>query len=109
MRGRAQHTLDAPVTRLSGAITVIGKDELVEFTNEPCLNCGECVRACPVRLRPNTLSTLCEYSRFEDALGYDLLTCIECGVCTYVCPSRRANGHYLLHGKTEVMARRLRT
>jgi len=109
MRGRAQHDLDAPVTRLSDAITVLGNDELVAFTNGPCMNCGACVRACPVRLRPNTLSTLCEYSRFEDALGYDLLTCIECGVCTYVCPSMRANGHYLLHGKTEVMARRLRT
>lgn len=109
MRGRALHTLDAPVTRLSGAITVLGVDELVEFTNEPCINCGVCVRACPVRLRPSTLSTLCEYSNFEDALAYDLLTCIECGVCTYVCPSLRANGHFLLHGKTEVMARRLRT
>ena len=109
MRGRAQHTLDAPVTRLSGAITVLAADELVDFTNDPCMNCGICVRACPVRLRPSTLSTLCEYGNFEDALGYDLLTCIECGVCTYVCPSLRANGHFLLHGKTEVMARRLRT
>ena len=109
MRGRAQHSLDAPVTRLSGAITVLGQDELVDFTNEPCMNCGACVRSCPVRLRPNTLSMLCEYDRFEDALAYDLLTCIECGCCAYVCPSRRANVHYLLHGKTEVMARRLRS
>jgi len=109
MRGRAQHSLDAPVTRLSGAITVLGQDELVDFANEPCMNCGACVRSCPVRLRPNTLSMLCEYDRFEDALAYDLLTCIECGCCAYVCPSRRANVHYLLHGKTEVMSRRLRS
>ncbi len=109
MRGRAQHSLDAPVTRLSGGITVLGADELVEFTNDPCMNCGACVSACPVRLRPNTLSMLCEYDRFEDALGYDLLTCIECGCCTWVCPSRRANVHFLLHGKTDVMARRLRS
>lgn len=109
MRGRAQHSLDAPVTRLSGALTVLGQHELVDFTNEPCMNCGACVRTCPVRLRPNTLSNLCEYNRFEDALAYDLLTCIECGCCTYVCPSRRANVHFLLHGKTEVMARRLRS
>jgi Na+-translocating ferredoxin:NAD+ oxidoreductase subunit C len=109
MRGRAQHSVDAPVTRLSGAMTVLGEDELVEFTNEPCMNCGACVSSCPVRLRPNTLSMLCEYDRFEDALAYDLLTCIECGCCAYVCPSRRANVHYLLHGKTEVMSRRLRS
>jgi len=61
-----------------------------------------------MRLQPHVLSRLCEYGELEDALGHDLLTCIECGCCTYVCPSRRANGHYLLHGKTEVMARRLR-
>lgn len=109
MRGRAEHDLDAPVTRLSGMVTVLGEDELVEFTNEPCMNCGACVRVCPMRLMPNTLSRLCEYGQYDEALNFDLLTCIECGCCTYVCPSMRANGHYLLHGKTEVMARRRRT
>ena len=108
MRGRAQHDLSAPVTRLSGAITVLGADELVEFTNEPCMNCGACVRTCPVRLMPNVLSKLCEYGEFDEALNFDLLTCIECGCCTFVCPSLRANGHFLLHGKTEVMSRRRR-
>ncbi len=109
MRGRAQHDLDAPVTRMSGMLYVLGQDEIVDFTNEPCMNCGACPRVCPMRLQPHVLSRLCEYGEFEDALGQDLLTCIECGCCTYVCPSRRANVHYLLHGKSEVMARRLRT
>ena len=108
MRGRAQHDLDAPVTRLASALLVLDRDETVEFANEPCMNCGACPRVCPMRLQPHVLSRLCEYGEFEDALGHDLLTCIECGCCTYVCPSRRANGHYLLHGKTEVMARRVR-
>lgn len=109
MRGRAQHDMDAPITRLSGMVTVLGHDELIEFTNDPCMNCGACVRTCPVRLLPNTLSRLCEFGEFDEALNFDLLTCIECGCCTYVCPSMRANGHYLLHGKTEVMARRRQT
>lgn len=108
MRGRAQHDLDAPVTRMAGAVIVMGRDELVDFANDPCMNCGACPRVCPMRLQPHVLSRLCEYGEFDDALSYDLLTCIECGCCTYVCPSRRANGHFLLHGKTEVMARRNR-
>ncbi len=108
MRGRAQHDLDAPITRMAGAVTVLPRGELVEFANEPCMNCGACVDACPMRLLPNMLTKLCEYGQFDDALGFDLLTCMECGCCTYVCPSLRANGHFLLHGKNEVMARRKR-
>ncbi len=109
MRGRAQHDLDAPITRNAGGLVVFGPDEQIEFTNEPCMNCGACVATCPMRLLPSTLSKLCEYGKFDEALSYDLLTCIECGCCTYVCPSMRANGHYLLHGKAEVMSRRQRT
>ena len=40
-----------------------------------CLNCGLCVKHCPVGANPRT--------------GYKMDKCIKCGLCHYVCPANR--------------------
>ena len=80
--------------------------DLTLFEDEPCINCGRCVQACPMRLFPNELSRACEYGRFEEAEGKDLTRCIECGICSYVCPVRRPMVHLMRFGKNELSASR---
>jgi electron transport complex protein RnfC len=55
---------------------------------DPCIRCGWCVEACPVRIHPAGILESAQDSDFPAALRYGLNSCIECGICSYVCPSR---------------------
>lgn len=53
----------------------------------PCLHCGRCSSACPVRLQP---SLIFEYSadvNHEITKKLDAEYCIACGCCSSVCPA----------------------
>jgi electron transport complex protein RnfC len=107
MMGLAQYDPHAPVTRETEGVFVQAPASVQHFTDQPCIHCGRCVSVCPVNLVPSDLGKLCEFQHFEAAAEKDLLSCIECGCCAYVCPSRRPMVHYLRHGKSEVLARRM--
>ena len=55
---------------------------------DPCIRCGWCVEACPVRIHPAGLLEAAQDNDFPAAQWYGLPACIECGICSYVCPSR---------------------
>jgi len=55
---------------------------------DPCIRCGWCVEACPVRIHPAGLLEAAQDSDLRAARWYGLGSCIECGICSYVCPSR---------------------
>jgi len=44
-----------------------------------CVYCGECVKACPVKLYP--------FEIISRARSYPRNICIGCGACEYICPS----------------------
>ena len=52
----------------------------------PCINCGQCSKACPRSLQPQLLYWFREDTEKKNALGLD--SCIVCGLCDSVCPSR---------------------
>jgi len=102
MTGQAIYTEDMPVLADTDAIMVQDKDQVVWNSDTPCINCGECVRACPAKIPVNMLVRLLENGLYEDAVEeYDLLSCIECGLCAYVCTARIPIFHYIMLGKYE--------
>ena len=77
-----------------------------QFEAGPCLSCGRCVDACPMRLLVSTLSKVCENERYDLAEENYVMSCLECGICTYVCPAGRPNVQHFRRAKAEINARR---
>ena len=103
MGGHAVYSEETPILSDTDAIMVRDADQIVLNLDIPCVNCGECVRACPAQIPVNMLIRLLENGLYEDAAEeYDLLSCIECGLCSYVCIARIPIFHYIMLGKSEI-------
>ena len=59
----------------------------VPLLGRGCINCGQCIDACPVALQPDQLVKLSNAQEWAAAEALDLQRCIECGLCDRVCPS----------------------
>lgn len=105
MMGNTQADLDAPVIKSTSGILVL--DTIQPAVREyPCINCGHCVRACPVHLIPSRLAKLVEKEKTEEAIEWNIMDCMECGSCTFVCPSKINLVHFMRLGKFHVQAMR---
>jgi len=105
--GYAQPHLRVPLTMETDSLLLQAAKEVSRYDYQPCINCGNCVHACPMRLLPNELSKYCEFNAFEEAERSHLFHCIECGICAYVCPSRRPMVQLMRFGKQEIEAMRV--
>ncbi len=106
MMGLAQHTTDLVVIKGTSGILVL--ESKAVGMHGPCIRCGRCVEACPMRLVPSRLSVLLEAKNVALAQENNLLDCIECGACTYVCPAKRPIVQYIKYGKAEIRAVQMR-
>lgn len=89
MNGSALYTESYPVCPDMDAIYVQDKTEIPQISDCYCINCGECVRACPANIQVNLLVRYLEANQYEDAVDLcDLNSCIECGLCSFVCTSK---------------------
>jgi electron transport complex protein RnfC len=103
MRGAATYSEDLPVEPGTDGIVVQDDADSAQTTDYPCINCGECVRICPVKIPVNMLVRFLEARLYEDAAAiYDLHCCVECGLCGYVCVSRIPIFQYIKLGKYEL-------
>ena len=90
MMGTAISSLDVPITKATTAIVVLPVEASTAGAPRtyPCIRCGRCVAACPMRLNPSQLGLLAakrEYRAMQEQFHLD--ACFECGSCTYVCPA----------------------
>jgi electron transport complex protein RnfC len=91
MMGIAIADLSTPVTKTSGAITVLTRKHLERSrfggVETPCIRCGRCLDACPENLMPTKIAHAVKYNLLDLAKDYFMSACIECGCCSYVCPA----------------------
>ncbi len=91
MMGPAMGSLEAPVTKGTSGILVFHERDFIDREHVkvyPCIKCGRCVDACPMRLNPAQLGWLAANREYlVMAEKHHLDNCFECGCCSYICPS----------------------
>ncbi len=90
MMGFAVYDLDTPVTKGTGGILVLTEKEVGKKQTTPCLQCGRCVKACPMGLNPTRLFKWIDHMEYDMAEDEGLMDCKECGCCAWSCPARIA-------------------
>jgi electron transport complex protein RnfC len=88
MMGWGVCDLSAPITKTTSGVLFLSPKEIRDSRKTNCLNCGRCLRSCPMGLQPSALYKWVEHSAYEEAREEGLLDCSECGCCAYACPAR---------------------
>ncbi len=101
LSGRAQFDLEGPVTKGIDGLFLQKEKQAFLYEDVACIGCGQCLKACPMKIQVNMMTRNCEFGRIQEAVDYDLDCCIECGLCAYVCPARRPLLQYILFAKKE--------
>ncbi len=99
MMGPAVPSLNVPVVKGTGGITVMIEKETTAWAETPCIRCGRCVDNCPLHLSPTKIAHAIKFRDYELANRYDMLACCECGCCAYVCPANIPLAQYIRAGK----------
>jgi electron transport complex protein RnfC len=87
MMGFTVFDLDTPVTKASSGLLCLTAREVRESRQTACLNCGRCIRSCPMGLHPTDLFKFIDHSEIGRAVDEGLLDCRECGCCGFICPA----------------------
>jgi len=101
MMGIAIADLTTPVTKTTGAITILTKEQIAKFARgqTPCIHCGRCLEVCPEHLNPTKIAHAVKKNLFDVAESYYIIGCMECGCCSYVCPASIELTGYIKTGK----------
>ena len=87
MMGFAMADMNFPVAKGTSGITFLTKEETCLHEEDQCINCGACIKACPMQLTPVLMKNEIEASDLNKAKYFGLMDCIECGSCAFVCPA----------------------
>ncbi len=103
MTGSAIYSDMYPVCPDTDAIMLQDQADIAMISDYPCINCGECIRICPVNIPINLLVRFLEAGSYDDAaMLYDLHSCVDCGLCSYVCVSKIPILQYIRLAKHEL-------
>ena len=105
MMGFAVSTLEIGTTKTTSGLLLLSKRRVVQYTSQACINCGRCVRACPMLLNPAEISKAVEANDIKSAEDAHVMTCIECGACTFECPAHRTITQLCRRAKNSIRAR----
>ena len=89
MMGFAVPGLEIATTKTTSGLLLLSRQRVFQYVSQPCINCGRCVRACPMNLNPALIGQAVEADDLACAARAHVAVCIECGACTFVCPAYR--------------------
>lgn len=87
MMGFAMADMNFPIVKGTSGIIFLTKEETYLVDESPCIGCGRCVSACPMRLSSVLMVRELKAGNLDKARRLGLMDCIECGCCAYVCPA----------------------
>ena len=105
MMGFAVSTLEIGTTRTTSGLLLLSRARVFQYGSGACLNCGRCVRACPMNLNPAEISKAVEAGDVKTAEDAHVMTCIECGACSFGCPAYRQITQLCRRAKNSIRAR----
>ncbi len=104
MMGFAVPNLEIATTKTTSGVLLLSRRSVVQFTSQSCINCGRCLRACPMNLNPADISKAVEADDIADAERAHVMSCIECGACSFVCPAYRTITQFCRRAKNTIRA-----
>lgn len=103
MMGLAVADLSTPVTKTTGSVTILTKEQIGKAKYErrvtPCMRCGRCLEVCPEHLNPTKIAHAVKNNMLDLAQDYYMSACIECGCCSFICPANIELTGYIKTGK----------
>ncbi len=105
MMGFAVSTLEIGTTRTTSGLLLLSKARVFQYSSQSCINCGRCVRACPMNLNPAEISRAVEADDIAAAESFQVMDCIECGACAFGCPAYRSITQHCRRAKNSIRAR----
>lgn len=88
MMGYALPGDELPITKASNCVIAAAPAEIRrDYSEWPCIRCGDCGLACPARLLPQELLRAARSSNHPLLSDLGVEDCIECGCCDVICPS----------------------
>ena len=91
--GSAVASVDDPITKTTGAITILSRKDVELPKETACIHCGRCSEACPHLLKPVLFSSALENPDRNEKIKMleknKIMLCVECGSCSFVCPAGR--------------------
>ena len=89
MMGFNVPNLEIATTKTTSGLLFFTSAKVFQYTSNACINCGRCVRACPMQLNPAFICSAVESNDIAAAQKMDVMDCIECGACSFGCPAYR--------------------
>ncbi len=105
MMGMSIARFDIPVTKGCSGLVALG-NAAMESNESPCIRCGACKNACPMKLFPSRIDGYTRHDRFDEAEKLGVMNCIECGCCSFVCPAKRSLTQSMRTAKNSIQRRR---
>ena len=105
MMGFAVSTLEISTTRTTSGLLLLSRRRVFQYASGACINCGRCLRACPMGLNPALISKAVDANDIKAAEDAHVMDCIECGACSFGCPAYRTITQSCRRAKASIRAR----
>lgn len=105
MMGFSVPTLEIATTKTTSGLLLLSSKRIFQYSSQTCINCGRCLRACPMCLNIAEIGKAVEADDVQEAENLHVMSCIECGACSFSCPAYRPLTQFCRRAKNSIRAR----